>query len=512
MVRFSLKSPLLFCSLILLVYITGLWGTSIPLTGDQKVYLSAALEMYSEKKWIIPTLFGDPNFLKPPFQYWATIVGWKVFGLSVFGAILPSVLALVTGSFLTFRISKKLDLEEPSLAAILFASTLGTMTYGSTAQMEIWIVLFLLGAWYAVLSSRLILAFVMVGIMAWVKGPLYPVLWTLSLIVWNWRVLKTTKFWFALTIGIGVGLSWYILAAQTHRDEMVRQFFYTENLGKLGTHQGSVLNLWSEFIFSLFPWGIILLVGAFQGKTRKAWKQNQKFYLSYSVVGAIFFTFFPYRVNSYLYFLTPVMAMLASEIKFEEKSKIKLLILGIYIALFVVAAFLLIQLYAGEWLGIEIVLSALAAFLVYLVGIWKLDWKYVAVGSLLFVNIVRVSAVQIGEKDVFDLKSYVASKPGNIAYYIESKDIWHEYGLISSALGQEIKRIYHREELDSFLAQGGSVIFQDDQGALRTSNLNCVLWQRVKRRMKFPIEKMLREGIRWGDAEVMRANYICSNK
>lgn len=510
MVRSLLKHPVLFILLILTTYLIALWGFSVPLTGDQKVYLSIALEMYEKKEWIIPSLFGEPNFLKPPFQYWATILGWKVFGFSLFGALIPSVIALVCSSFLVFKIGKKINLESPSVAAVLFAATLGTMTYGSTAQMEIWIVLFFLSSWLAVLNAKLILAFVLVGVMAWIKGPLYPVLWCLCLLIWDFKIIKSGKFWLALIAGTTIGLGWYLLAATTHQQEILNQFLFAENFSKLHTQQGSVTGLWMEFLFSLFPWGPILLIGFFQKNTREKWNLNRKFYLSYFLVPALFFTFFPYRVNSYLYILVPVVSMMASQIDLNSYKKTKMTVAGIYLLLFLFLGFVAQKLVSGEWIGLELLLSLMVTSFLFLAGFLRADWSNVAVASLLLVNLIRVAAIQIGEKDIAGLRVATESNKSEIAFYIDSRDIWHEFGLISSALGTVVNRIYDADEIDSFLAHGGLLILQPEQQPVFQSKVSCVDWQRLKRRSRFPVEKFFKDGLSFGDPEITRSYRICT--
>jgi len=510
MIERSLKSPVFLFLLILLIYLVGLWSVSIPLTGDQKVYLSIALEMAEKKQWLIPSLFGEPNFLKPPFQYWASMLGWQVFGLSIFGALLPSVLALLGGAFFTFEIGKKLELTSPSIGALLYVGTFGSMTYGSTAQMEIWIVFFMLAAWWAILCSRLLLAYVLVGVMAWVKGPLYPALWTICYTCWNWRGLQTKKFWASLLVGTAIGLTWYGVAATTHREEMIKQFFYTENLGKMGTHQGSVVGLWSEFVFSLFPWFGLFILGCFQHEARDRWRKNRHFYLAYSLVPILFFTVFPYRVNSYFYFLTPVFAMMASEIQLPLSPRLKAIGSGFYFVFFAVLGALLFRLIQGEWVAWPLAILAVVSLGGFIFGFWRGRWSYLAVSSLLIVNMIRLIGVQIGEKDIADLRSFLASRSTPLAYYVESRDIWHEFGLISAAIATPVQMIFEKNNLDTFLARGGAVIFQEDQQSDFQKSLQCKDWKRLKRRTKFPVQQFLREGIHWGDPEMMRDYHICT--
>jgi len=505
-----LKNPAVVSLLVFFTYAVELGRPSIPLTGDQKTYLSIAVEMFEKKEWIIPTLFGSPNFLKPPFQYWATLVGWHIFGISLFGALLPSVLALAVGTLIVYAIGKKINLSQPALASLLFASTFGSMTYGSTAQMEIWIVLFFLSAWWAVLNERLLIAYILVGVMAWVKGPLYPALWTIGFIYWRPRSIQQRRFWLSLILGVTIGLAWYLLAASTHRNEILGQFFYTENMGKMATHQGSMLGLWSEFTFSLFPWVVLFVLGCFQKTTRQKWRLNRHFYLSYALFPMVFFTFFPYRVNSYFYLLTPILAMLTSETELKFSVRGKTLGFMIYLIVFLLLSVILGRLIQGGWIGANLGIWSGCIFIAFLMGYYREKWTHVALASLALITLIRFSAVELGTRDVAGLMDYEKTHSAPLAYYLDSQDIWHEFGLISAILGHPVQRIYNKNDLDTFLAQQGSVIFQEDQQSDYQKGLQCKRWPRLKRKMRFPLARLFKEGIEWGDPSLMRECKICS--
>ena len=426
-----------------------------------------------------------------------------------FGALLPSVLALIGSAFTVFELGKKLKLKSPLVAAVLFSSTIGSMTYGSTAQMEIWIVFFYLLAWLAVLHAEIYLAYILVGLMALVKGPLYPVLWTMSYLVWDLKKIKTRKFWVALILGTAIGLSWYFLAAMTNKTEMLNQFLYSENFAKIHTQQGTIFQLWSEFIISLFPWILILIFGVFRESNRERWKKNQKFYLSYALLSMIFFTFFPYRVNSYLYFLTPIAAMMASEVELEfSKRKWVAFLYGV---IFSILLFVVLRFCQSGWFGYELWIGVLGVSVVFLVANFKGWMSYVAIASLLLVNMIRISGVQIGEKDIAGLREIVHHHPGEYSYFINSRDYWHEFGLISAGLGKSVQRIYKVEEIDSFLAQGGFVILAEDQSINKMDQLKCFNWNRLKRRTKFPFEKLLKENVTFGEQEITRTYKVCTS-
>src|SRR5947207_3063788 len=73
-------------------YFIGIWKFSVPLTGDQKVYINHSMEMWLSGNWIYPSLFGQHSYYKPPFQYWLTLIGCNVFGFNLFGTMIFSVI------------------------------------------------------------------------------------------------------------------------------------------------------------------------------------------------------------------------------------------------------------------------------------------------------------------------------------------------------------------------------------------------------------------------------------
>jgi hypothetical protein len=125
------------------------------------------------------------------------------------------------------------------------------------------------------------------------------------------------------------------------------------------------------------------------------------------------------------------------------------------------------------------------------------------------VNLIRVGAVELGERDLAGLRNFRELNPVPLAYYIQDKDIWHENGLVSSAVNMSIRRIYSSSEMKEFLASGGAVILQDSQSA-ENDGLACKDWIRLRKRMKFPLVRLLSEGIDYGDPSVMRSYQICA--
>ncbi len=497
--------------LLLVLYLIGLWGMSVPLTGDQKVYLSIALEMKEHGEIIIPYLFDRANFLKPPFQYWMTLLGWKLFGVSLFGALLPSVLAMIGSAYLV----KKISNEDTYLPAIAFASTLGVMTYGTTAQMEIWIVLLYLFAWSLWKDKRPLYALLVVGAMAWVKGPLYPVLWGMSVFLYEalygrlGSTILRTRFLIKLLAGVVVGILWYFLASLQYQKEMLEVFLGRENFGKLQTPQGSPFGLWGEFTFSLFPVLFYFLYGTFVPGFSERFKANKNFYISFGLIPALFFTIFPYRVGTYLFLLTPLVVWI-THVSFDQiPNWVKRSGGGITLLIAISAAFFLFRLLNGGWLGIEIVFPMIICFFVWSYAHFKANRSVMLISSLLIVTLVRLGAIEIGEWDLKDLRA-VVEQHHEVAYLIEPdhEDIWHEFGLISSAIGIDIMRKKNLLEIETFFAKGGVLILSDEQTA-QASSLQCEPWTRLKRRMKFPLRELVVSGLSIENPDLHRIYQLC---
>ena len=511
--------------LVFVLYGVGLWGMSVPLTGDQKTYLSIALEMREKGEWVTPHLFGAANFLKPPLQYWATLLGWNIFGFGLWGALIPSLLALLGTMVALGRISQHFfsHSKTSSLPGLVFAATLGTMTYATTAQMEIWIVLFYLWAWVFLLERKILRAWILVGLMALIKGPLYSALCGASFLWFEKSNLKNIRHLAGCALGVVSGLAWFFLAARTHQNEIMSVFFLQENLQKIGGNRGSPFSLWGEFIYSLLPVLIYLIhVSVSTGKNFYQQVQHNGFgrwIICFGLLPAVFFTFFPYRVNTYLFILTPIFALVLSRLSevVDLKSSVRPRLLSTgFVLSFCVAVSLMVLLYrlsAGHWVA-----PAVAAVLAIILVIWVwFHYRQHALGvvliSICMVNLIRIAAVGLGEHDLYGLRHYLeTNQVTEVAYRIEDRDIWHEYGLISAAIGKPIQRVYNVESENNFLRLGGVLILQPDQVLpvlSQNEKVKCDPWVRFRKRMKFPIKELLLSGLSVEDDRVIRSMQLC---
>ncbi|NUM89275.1 MAG: hypothetical protein HUU37_08740, partial [Bdellovibrionales bacterium] len=91
--RYSWPLLLVF---IFLVYAPFLGDRVVRPAGDDKVYVSQAIEMQQAGTWFLQRLSGEPNYYKGPFHYVALRFGMAVFGQDSIWAALWMNLLLVT--------------------------------------------------------------------------------------------------------------------------------------------------------------------------------------------------------------------------------------------------------------------------------------------------------------------------------------------------------------------------------------------------------------------------------
>jgi hypothetical protein len=388
------------------------------------------------------------------------------------------------------------------------------MTYGTTAQMEIWVVLFYLWAWLEWVSGRVFRTFLATGLLAWVKGPLYPALFVFSIAFeaalkreLREKILNR-RFISALLLGVLLGLAWYLLAARTHYREMMSMFFLRENFAKISTSHGTPQGLWGEFLGTLFPLLPLFLTLLFTPEFRAALVRNRVFWLSYGLLPALFFTVFPYRVNTYLYLLTPLVVwiLIESETGVQRIRKVSFAFAALAASALIL---LLFRLKSGNWISLPLFLS-----FVFLLPCWALahlraSTAGVAVTSVLLVSLIRLSAVGLGEADLLGLRAELQSRPETRpAFFMEHEDIWHEVGLLSAAVETRIAVLRNRDEARIHLASGGALLLEPEQD-LSGVPLSCVDWPRLKKRIKFPVRELLLRGLSISDPGLIRVFRIC---
>jgi len=477
---------------VLIAYGVGLWGYSVPLTGDQKVYLATAVEMMQHDSWLIPWLGGVHAYIKPPLVHWAVLGGWNIFGFNPFGTFFPGALVVAFGAWVTHRLSEKMGLVRGACnAGLWFAVTMGTLTYGGAIQMEVWIVLFYGAAWLFALRyldtgrlGQLLGAFIFAGLLAMLKSPLHSVFWVAGFVAYLFLVGRATlllrgHFWFSLAIGIAVGTAWFVVVWLLDGETFWKYYVVRETLNKRGGNGGPLWDMWRDFGFSLFPI-LIPALAAVGIAVMRPWGFGRlwKLVLAWSLFPAVFFSVFPYRTETYLYFLTPALALLLDAVASgAERSRFfgwVLRLNGLLIALATLAIALLFALPGFvPWfyaLGIAGAGSLAAWF-----G-WRYRPRLHLFALLGLVAAIRLAAISLGESDVQGLRAYLASHPKARPIFLDdTRNEWHEFGLLSVASRKPGIRVYSVQESIAHLRQGHVLVVGNEDVERVSRELRAVV-------------------------------------
>lgn len=510
---------------ILAAYLPFLWETLIPFTGDQKTYIAIAMEMRERGEWLQPYLFGETNYLKPPFQYWMTLLSWDVFGFNVFATFLPGVLALLGTAWLLNEIASFLGERRWYVnSGLWFAATLGAMTYSLSAQMDIYVCLFYTASWWAGLRflsgsvgakrkiSWLYVAFLIAGLSAIVKSPLYSVFWVSGFFIYlfisgEWLLFKNRHLYFALLNGVFFGLLWYLILLVRDGETFWDQYVLHEQFQK-GANGGTLANLWVPVLYMTFPFTLLIFTAI-----RSAWMGRRtagiiRFVGAWSLPPALFFSLFPYRTSLYLFILVPALAVLVDWGCFRaNRTKTFTWITratGILMATGL--SLLAFALYRFEFIPTYLLLAIVSTGLVAGVVLW-LGWiRLFTITALIAVLLIRMGSIDIVKGDRLALIDAVGTVRNYQAGMLdESRDVWHEVGLLSVTLASPMKRLYGYDDIVEHLTQGGVLILSDEQTEKYRQTLDSVFqgrsqtlewktWKRFKRRQKIPFKEVLLRG------------------
>ena len=118
----DMKHLALILALSATVMLTGL-GSSRLWDDDEPRNAGCAREMLARGDWIVPTFNAELRAHKPVLTYWCLMVSYLLLGESEFSARLPSALAAIGTTLLTYSIGRKLFSPQAALWAALILPT-----------------------------------------------------------------------------------------------------------------------------------------------------------------------------------------------------------------------------------------------------------------------------------------------------------------------------------------------------------------------------------------------------
>jgi hypothetical protein len=494
------------------------------LTGDQKLYLSEIFEMWDRGQFLHAWFQGAPSFIKPPLLHWLVLLSWKLFGITFWSTLLPSSLALIgTGLLLTSigrRVSEGAHLPTSSW---IFSLALGTLTFGSVIQMEIFLCLLITASWAASLKFLELplearqwrwafLALALAGMLSWVKSPAYSIVWVGSWMLYlllsgEWEVFLDRRFGITLLCGIAVGLTWYLAVYGAGQGNALwNQMFVYETFAKRNGNGGTVSSLWWSLGIHLLPFTFIALVSI-----PLAWKARRTAYLLELVISwviplGILFSIHPYRVSTYLYPLVPAFALLTDWAlqRVHRRATVKYSIRLGGAVLFLSSLILASLLGRTDWISGLLdsfwILFALAIFWPVVV---RANPSFFIFSAFAFSILFRFTLIELGAFEYRGLIQWTQEHPQTeLALWEPSPSVWTENGWLRLTSGSKVAIISQENEIAESLNRGRGVLlpasewqrFQNEGKPWANPQLKQKDWDRFKTRREFPFDELFERG------------------
>lgn len=296
---------------------------------DEPFYAQTTREMVQANDWITPQIFGQPQFEKPIFFYWQTMVAQKVFGDTEFAARFPSALfatllvfgtwifgrrllsptagflsAVVLGTGIEFALMARLMLTDISLAFFILVSFAAFwMALEDEKNRQRWVFLQLLAS----------------GLASLTKGPiglLFPVLGCGGYLFLMRRKApwKGPGFWLGVAAWLVIAVPWYVVMLMKYGREYWDAFFVHENWERLVVAEHPANNHFWYYPMILavgsLPW-MPLLIATIVRTCREALKNRVVLFLAcWFLPNLIFLTIVQSKLPSYIFFLFVPMALL----------------------------------------------------------------------------------------------------------------------------------------------------------------------------------------------------------
>jgi 4-amino-4-deoxy-L-arabinose transferase-like glycosyltransferase len=336
-----------YCALAALL--TVLWLATLsarPLFNpDEGRYAEIPREMLEGGDWVVPHLNGLAYIEKPPLQYWATAVSYRLLGASEFAARLYSALTALAIILLVWSSARRLWSLEAAwrtaavLAGMLMFVVLGqllTLDMSLTFYMTLSLAGFLRAQQAAQPQARtwMIVAWVATGFGVLTKGLIAAAVPTAVLMLYSaysrdfapWRRLYI--MW-GLPIFLAITVPWHWLAARRLPD-FLQFFFIHEHVARYLTPIADRQEPWwffiGVFLAGSLPWtvpALRALGGGWRRRTPAAGApfQTALFLWIWIVFIGVFFSLSDSKLMPYILPAMPALALLMAARPAQELTR-----------------------------------------------------------------------------------------------------------------------------------------------------------------------------------------------
>lgn len=299
---------------------------------DEGRYAEIPREMLSGGDWVIPHLNGLAYIEKPPLQYWATALSYRLLGPSAFAARLYSALSALATLLLVGSVARRLWGAAAAwraaavLSGMLMFVALGqllTLDMSLTFYMTLSLAAFLLAQQAPRPRCWMLLAWAATGFGVLTKGLVAAALPVAVLILYSlyardfapWRRLYVT---WGLPLFLAITVPWHWLAARRLED-FLEFFFVHEHLARYLTPIADRQEPWwffgGVFLAGSMPWTLSALRVLGGGWRRRAPCTGREFQPAvflwiWVVFISVFFSLSDSKLMPYILPVMPALALL----------------------------------------------------------------------------------------------------------------------------------------------------------------------------------------------------------
>ena len=455
--------------------------------GDEKVYVSQAVEMARDGHWFVQTLEDVPDYYKGPVHYILVRLGAILFGRTPWATLYMNLLFLCVGSVAVAAVVKRRlpDWKGGAVwAGAAFGMGVGIYAHTFASQMEVELASLCAVAFY--LLDRVDREdagwafWIVAGVVGWIKAPLHSAFMGVSAVLF-WILagqarakIKNPKAWLVPIAGILVSIAGFLPAFFADRENFVAKYIIKEIYEKSLTGQPASTPIVSTFGFYLWPWMLLAFVAYVQLVFKFVSLVRDVVVRRLLILGfcfcapsVAFFIWHPYRFENYnLPVISGLIVMIAAVWSkrtafFQKLYGMALGISALAFLLFAIGVsglalrFSPLPAWWPAWMLPVIWLGALINFWGFIKygiigGGRRPDWlAFSAVGG--YWALGAFFAV-LGQREMVDLKQYLAEsvqqrRNVKLSYVNLQRNSWCEWGLMNFWVDRPVKGLHLPETL-----------------------------------------------------------------
>jgi 4-amino-4-deoxy-L-arabinose transferase-like glycosyltransferase len=459
------------------------------MAGDEKVYLTQAIEMAREGRWFVQTLADEPNYFKGPLHYILVRIGMAVFGNRLIaGTWMNGAFALASALAVFSLIRRRWNEKSAVLLGIAMALNVGIVSHAFASQMEVEVAAFFTFAFVALAKSEEkpgfkyeALFWITAGMAGWSKSPLHSVLISLGgLIYWTWngsllQKLRTPRFWAAGFLGAFVGILGYLPAAIADFPNFYEFFILREQFAKANNSRAWHYPMMPLLHFAL-PWTFIVLAGfkrlPLLFASNGARNANStidiplaRIGLSMAIPSLLMWATWSYKGQNYNLPILPALLFFGWACFKGQPPRWTIRAAG---ALGLISGILLFAIVAHfsplpAWWGTSWLVFALAGIAVFAACfLFSEDVRILSIGAAGFFIAFSSFITPLGEREMIGMQKFIKDHSRvKLHYYNLDPSIWSEWSLLQLSLHRPIYGVHKKHQLSEATKTGHAVVVQN---------------------------------------------------